>query len=57
MNDWLNFEIYIGDLIVRQEIATGEALSKFAEELHEHVENAVCDYAMDEGFYDYEAVF
>lgn len=56
--DWLDFEIYIGDLLERQEIKSGSDLQNISEELHEHIEYALSDYADDNNLSeDYTPMF
>lgn len=56
-NDWLNFEIYIGDLLEEQNIRDADKLGKFSDELHQQLEMAVEDYANDTGIEDYDPVY
>ena len=56
-NDWLNFEIYIGDLLEKQNIMDAEKLGKFSDELHQQLEMSVQDYANGIGMNGYEPVY
>lgn len=51
--DWINFELMIMDMIEREEIEDVGELQDFSEELHEHIENAICDYTMDNSIENY----
>ena len=56
-NDELNFEIYVGDLCDEANIKTEKELTKFSEDLHQLVENAIRDYASDNDIEDYCPMF
>lgn len=56
-NDWLNFEIYVGDLLEEQNIKDADKLGKFSNDLHQQLEVAVIDYANDIGINDYDPVY
>lgn len=56
-NDELNFEIYVGDLCDEENIKTEKELTKFSEDLHQLVENAIRDYASDNDIEDYCPAF
>ena len=52
-----DFEIYIMDLAEAHDIKTKEELEFFADRLHEHLETAIQDYAMDEDIEDYDPCY
>lgn len=54
MSRYLDFEIYIGDLLEEKGFRTSEDLEEFADTLHTAIENAFNDYAVDYGIGDYE---
>lgn len=57
-NDWMKFELYIMDFLTELDINSGSDLSDIAEQLHEHMETAIQDYANDEDIYDdYEPTY
>lgn len=53
-NNRMSFELYVMDLAEQQGCKTARDYMRFAEELHEAVENAVQDMCMDYGIEDYE---
>ena len=54
--DRLNLEIIFGGLIDNN-IKTADALTEYAEELHDLLENAIQDYAYDNDIDDYMPVY
>lgn len=57
IQDGINFELMIMDMIEREGIKDAKELQDFSEELHEHIENAICDYTMDNSIEDYTPFF
>ena len=53
----IDFELYVMDLAYDQHIKDPEKLREFSDELHQHLELAIEDYARDEGIDDYEPVY
>ena len=53
----LEFEILIDDMCEREEIESAEDLEKFADNLHNIIENALRDYASDHDIEDYEPCY
>ena len=53
----LEFEILIDDMCEREEIESAEDLEKFADNLHNIIENALRDYASDHDIEDYESCY
>lgn len=51
--NWLDFEIYVGDLLEENGIKTTEELMSFSDDIHNRVEVAIADYAIDFGIEDY----
>lgn len=51
-NDWLGFEVMIMDMAEQEKIDNAKDLQEFADELHNHIEVALQDYAEDTGFRD-----
>ena len=54
MSRYLEFEIYIADLLETKGLRTSEDLEEFSDTLHTSIENAFNDYATDYGIGDYE---
>ena len=53
MKNWLNFELYIMDIVIEEKCKTAEDYENIAKEIHEHVENAIIDLCMDNDIEDY----
>lgn len=56
MTDFIEFELLIYE-IIPEGIDNVEVLQNFAYDLHQHLEIAVEDYAMDGGIEDYIPVY
>lgn len=54
---WIEFELVCMDLMEALEVKTRDDLEWLSCTLHEHLEIAAQDYAMDEGIEDYEAQY
>ena len=56
MKRWKKFYIEINDMVLMmadgEGIVTAKELESLSECLHEAVEDAICEYSMDEGIYD-----
>lgn len=48
MND-IEFELMVMDMIAERQIKDADELSNFSDRLHQSLETAVWDYALDEG--------
>lgn len=51
-NEEMRFELSVIDMLEEKNIESGEELTKFSIRLHELIENACYDYAIDEDIYD-----
>lgn len=51
-NEEMRFELLIIDMLEEKNIERGDELTKFSSRLHEMIENACYDYAMDKDIYD-----
>ena len=51
---WIEFELVAMDFAEACEVKSKDDLEWFSAMLHEHLETAMQDYAMDEGIEDYE---
>lgn len=51
-NDWLRLEVYIAEVLENLGVDNGGDLTDVAQELHEHLESAIQDYAYDEHIID-----
>lgn len=52
--DWLDFECMIADWAENDERKDSKSLEFFADHLHQHIEIALMDYALDNDIDDYE---
>lgn len=52
MFDFDSFEMFVVDLLENIEVDSGEELTALSFLLHEAVENAMYDYALDNDIYD-----
>ena len=52
-----NLEIIIGDLADSLKITTAEELEELSQELHDHIDSALCDYAADVGIEDFTPTY
>lgn len=50
----IEFEIMIGDMCEEEGIKTAEELERFADKLHQDLENSMMDYAYDYNIEGYE---
>ena len=55
--DYLDIEIMIGDFLLNENIKDVTQLQIIADLIHQHVEAAISDFALDSNFDDYEATF
>lgn len=55
--DYLDIEIVIGDFLNDADIKNVNRLQIIADIIHQHVEAAISDFALDNSFDDYEATF
>lgn len=53
----IEFELIIMDMIYKQNIKDADELRDFSDELHQSLELAVEDYALDEGIENYIPVY
>lgn len=53
----LEFEILIDDMCEREGIESAKDLERFADNLHNIIENALRDYALDYDIEDYEPCY
>jgi hypothetical protein len=53
----MEFEILIGDMCEREEIESAKDLERFADDLHNIIENALRDYVLDHDIEDYEPCY
>lgn len=56
MND-IEFELMVMDMITEHKIKDADKLRDFSDELHQSLEMAVEDYALDEGIENYIPVY
>lgn len=52
-NDWLQFELYVMDLVDQAKCVTAADYERIAEQLHDSVETAIQDMCFDAGIDDY----
>ena len=52
--NWIAFKVMIEDMCEEENIKTAKELEEFSEELHQHLENGLLDYASDNGIDGYE---
>ena len=50
--NWISFECGIMDIVNAAKIDNADDLQKFADNLHQHIEIALQDFAYDSGFGD-----
>lgn len=58
--NWLQFELMIMDTLENEGFGEGsdpEKVRDFSDELHQHLETAVCDYCLDYSIDDYVPVY
>ena len=58
--NWFQFELSVMDALESEgfdENSDPEKIGQFSDELHQHLENAVCDYCLDYSIDDYVPVY
>lgn len=55
--NWIEFECLIMDIAEAEGCDNSKSLTNLSQKLHDHLENALLDYATDNGIEDYETVF
>ena len=56
-NNFLEFELFVMDLAADQKIQDPDELRDFSDRLHQSLELAIEDYALDMGMDNYEPVY
>lgn len=55
--DFLDFEIFVMDMVADRDIKDQDQLRDFSDQLHQSLELAIEDYALDMGMDNYEPVY